>query len=119
LNTSLRYLLEKLNDTELNAALPDICASYQAAVVGALQRKTRQFLESGDFRSLGLSGGVANNRGLRAAIQRTGDKFRLPVLIADPKHTGDNAAMIAFAAFADPGGCQREPSTFDPSWELA
>ena len=24
--------------------------------------------------------------------------------MADPKHTGDNAAMIAFAAYADPEG---------------
>lgn len=119
LKTSLRYLLEKLDDAQLQAAMADICASYQAAVVGALQRKTRQFLKSGDFRSLGLSGGVANNRSLRAAIQQTGDSFRRPVLIADPKHTGDNAAMIAFAAYADPEGCLPAPASFDPSWELA
>jgi N6-L-threonylcarbamoyladenine synthase len=119
LKTSLRYQLEKMNDAELEAGMADICASYQAAVIEALRRKTRQLLESDEFHSLGLSGGVANNRSLRVAIQQVGDKQKLPVLIADPAHTGDNAAMIAFAAFVDPAGCQREPSSFDPSWELA
>jgi len=119
LKTSLRYQLEKMNDADLEAGMADLCASYQAAVVDALQRKTRQFLEAGEFRSVGLSGGVANNRDLRDAIQKVGNQQKLPVLIADPAHTGDNAAMIAFAAFADRTGCQSDPSSFDPSWELA
>lgn len=119
LKTSLRYQLEKMSDKELEAGMADICASYQAAVVGALRRKTQQVLETGEFSSLGLSGGVANNRALRAAIQNVGDRMKLPVLIADTAHTGDNAAMIAFAAFADPEGGQPDPTSFDPSWELA
>jgi N6-L-threonylcarbamoyladenine synthase len=119
LKTSLRYQLEKMSDAELEARMADLCASYQEAVVDALQRKTGQVLELNEFRSLGLSGGVANNRSLRRAIQRVGDERGLPVLIADPAHTGDNAAMIAFAAYADPAGCVGNPSSFDPSWELA
>lgn len=119
LKTSLKYQLEKMSDAELQAGMADLCASYQAAVVDALRRKTRQFLEGGRFRSLGLSGGVANNKCLRGAIQQLGDERDLPVLIAQPAHTGDNAAMIAFAAYADPAGCEKDPASFDPSWELA
>ena len=119
LKTSLRYQLEKMSDSELDKRMPDVCASYQEAVVDALERKTGQFLGTGHFRSLGLSGGVANNRRLRAAIEALGHKAGVPVYIADSAHTGDNAAMIAFAAYADPDGCQPDPCSFDPSWELA
>lgn len=119
LKTSLRYLLEKLDDASLEAALPDICASYQEAVVEALVRKTRHLLDKGNWRSMGLSGGVANNQRLRDAFSRLARSRRLPVHIALPQHTGDNAAMIAFAAHADPGGCRENPASFNPSWELA
>lgn len=102
LKTSLRYLLEKMSPAEIAAQMPDLCASYQQAVVDALVRKTTGALQQERYASIGLSGGVANNRTLRAAMERLGAKERLPVLIAQPKHTGDNAGMIAFAAWADP-----------------
>lgn len=105
LKTSLRYTLEKLSDPELESAFSDICASYQQAVVDALLLKTRQVLRTGAWRSLGLSGGVANNTALRQAFSRLGQQHRLPVHIAEPRHTGDNASMIAFASWVDPAGC--------------
>ena len=119
LKTSLRYLLEKLSDEELEASMSDICASYQEAVVDALVRKTKHLLHSGRWRSMGLSGGVANNGCLREAFSTLGQRSKIPVHIASPRHTGDNAAMIAFAAYVDPVGCRANPDAFDPSWELA
>lgn len=101
LKTSLRYRLEKLGDAELAARLPDLCASYQEAVVDALVKKTRQVLEAGNFRSVGLSGGVSNNRRLRTACIDMASALEIPFFSARPEHTGDNAAMIAFAAYAD------------------
>lgn len=105
LKTSLRYTLEKLSDAELERGFADICASYQQAVVDALVLKTRQAVRGGAWRSLGLSGGVANNAQLRQAFVDLGRKQRLPVHIAEPRHTGDNACMIAFASWVDPRGC--------------
>jgi len=102
LKTSLRYLLEKMSPEEISARMPDLCASYQQAVVDALVRKTAGALSQGSYASVGLSGGVANNCILRAAMGKLASKQRLPVMIAQPKHTGDNAGMIAFAAWADP-----------------
>lgn len=119
LKTSLRYLLEKLDDAELEDAMSDICASYQQAVVDALVRKAGHLLKKGGWRSIGLSGGVANNGCLRKAFQQLGESNRLPALIAEPRHTGDNGAMIAFAAFLDRKGCIENPPAFNPSWELA
>lgn len=110
LKTSLRYLIEKLSPAEVQSKLPDLCASYQQAVIDALARKTRFALRRDDapeYRSLGLSGGVANNRTLRAALETEATKARVPFFAAQPKHTGDNAGMIAFAAWADTTGAER------------
>lgn len=101
LKTSLRYQLEKLNDAELEQAMPDICASYQEAVVDALLRKVSQALRRSHYRSLGVSGGVSNNKRLREKFAALAEKNRLPLLLAEPRHTGDNAAMIALAAWME------------------
>ncbi|MDX2186973.1 MAG: tRNA (adenosine(37)-N6)-threonylcarbamoyltransferase complex transferase subunit TsaD [Opitutaceae bacterium] len=102
LKTSLRYTVEKMAVDEVEVRKPDLCASYQRAVIDALLRKTGHALAHGGYRSLGLSGGVANNGVLRTEFARVAKDRRLPVLIAEPRHTGDNASMIAFAAWLDP-----------------
>jgi N6-L-threonylcarbamoyladenine synthase len=122
--TSLRYLIEKMTPEEVAARLPDLCASYQQAVVDALVRKTRLALGAADepFRSVGLSGGVANNRTLLAALEREAKRAKLPLLAAQPKHSGDNAGMIAFAAWADSAGVDTVAGlklTVEPSIALA
>jgi N6-L-threonylcarbamoyladenine synthase len=122
LKTSLRYLIEKMPVEDVRARLPDLCASYQQAVIDALTRKMRLALERGAprYRSLGLSGGVANNRTLRVAGERLAQRGQIPLLAAQPQHTGDNAGMIAFAAWADRAGCDARglALTIEPSLEL-
>jgi len=102
LKTSLRYQLEKMTPADIEARMDDLCASYQQAVIDALVRKTTLALDRERFRSLGLSGGVANNQTLRAALGRIAKEDGIPLLAALPRHTGDNAGMIAFAAWIDP-----------------
>jgi len=91
-----------LPPAEIERGRADLCASYQQAVIDALVRKTTLALDRERFRSLGLSGGVANNQTLRAAQGRIAKEDGIPLLAALPKHTGDNAGMIAFAAWIDP-----------------
>jgi N6-L-threonylcarbamoyladenine synthase len=119
LKTSLRYLLEKMSPEEVMARRSDLCASYQQAVVDSLARKTRAALQQGDgqIRSLGLSGGVANNRLLRAALEREAKRVGVPFMAAEPRHTGDNAGMIAFAAWAQPETSEG-PLKIDPGVPL-
>jgi N6-L-threonylcarbamoyladenine synthase len=124
LKTSLRYQLEKMPPEEVGRRMADLCASYQQAAIDALTRKTRAALRlgGGEYRSLGVSGGVANNRALRAALAAEAERARLPFLAAEPKHTGDNAGMIAFAAWADRSGVDRTSQLgmrIDPGAELA
>lgn len=114
LKTSLRYRMEKLDDEALAQALPDLCASYQQAVIDALAHKTRQALRQTPYRSLGLSGGVANNTPLRTTFAALAQEHHLPLYTAAPRHTGDNAAMVAFAAHADPAGIHFPAPTLTP-----
>ncbi len=103
LKTSLRYFLENFDRNQLESALPDICASYENAVVQQLVIRTRKLIQGSDipFQSLGLSGGVANNQRLRTAFTELGQRLGIDSLFALPQHTGDNASMIVFAAYFD------------------
>jgi N6-L-threonylcarbamoyladenine synthase len=103
LKTALRYQLEKMTDAELATDLPDLCAGYQHAIIEQLVSKTGAALDRAAYKSVGLSGGVANNRTLRQRLTNVALQRGLPMLIAEPKHCGDNAGMIAFAAWADRG----------------
>ena len=82
LKTSLRYRLEKMSDTELEDVMPDICASYQKAVVDSLINKVKIALISGQYNSFGLSGGVANNKSLKEACTDIVTAISVPVYIA-------------------------------------
>jgi N6-L-threonylcarbamoyladenine synthase len=106
LKTSLRYQLEKMAPGVIERRRPDICASYQRAVFESLVRKSKLALERGAYRSFGLSGGVANNRTLQAELARLTREQGVAFCRAEARHTGDNAGMIAFAAWAErePGG---------------
>ena len=101
LKTSLRYQLEKMAPADIERRKADLCASYQAAVFNALVRKSGLALERAAYRSFGLSGGVANNRTLQAGLAKVAQAQNIPFLRAQPQHTGDNAGMIAFAAWAE------------------
>ena len=106
LKTSLRYQLEKLTPDVIEARRPDFCASYQQAVFESLVRKSRLAMERGAYRSFGLSGGVANNQTLQAELEKLTREQGVGFFRAQSQHTGDNAGMIAFAAWAErePGG---------------
>lgn len=121
LKTSLRYRLESMPDETLERDLPDLCAGYQQAVIDALSLKVRAVLKRRKFNSLGLSGGVANNRQLRTAFKKESDLFQVPLFCARTRHTGDNASMIAFSAFCDPAGVIDDAANLriQPGWKLA
>jgi N6-L-threonylcarbamoyladenine synthase len=103
LKTALRYQLEKMSDDQLATEMPDLCAGYQHAIIEQLASKTGAALDFSAYKSVGLSGGVANNRTLRTRLAQVAQQRSLPLMVAEPKHCGDNAGMIAFATWADVG----------------
>ena len=121
LKTSLRYRLDKMSEEEVITKRSDLCASYQKAAFDQLCVKTVQALEADNYQSIGLSGGVSNNLVLRTRFAALGEQFDLPCLAAEPRHTGDNAAMIAFSAHVDPCALvsnEAEQLQFFPSMKL-
>jgi N6-L-threonylcarbamoyladenine synthase len=79
--------------------LADLCASYQAAIVEVLVRKTRRQARRLDMHHVQVCGGVAANSALRAAMRSAGDEDDFRVYIPPPARCTDNAAMIAAAGY--------------------
>jgi len=77
--------------------LADFCASFQAAVVDVLVRKSRRALVREGLGALVVCGGVAANRGLRAALAEAAVADGFALFIPPPKRCTDNASMIAAA----------------------
>lgn len=97
LKTSMLYLLPQLGDSAA-ARLPDLCASFQEAVVDVLVSKTLQAAKALGQRCISVSGGVSCNTRLRQVFTERCARAKVELLLAQPAHTTDNAAMIAFAA---------------------
>lgn len=104
LKTSLLYKVRDLGPDESQRRRADLCASFQCAVMDVLVRKTGFALDRDGVRSIGVSGGVANNRMLRQRLAALAARRRVEFLPAPPQHTGDNAGMIAFAAWIESAG---------------
>ncbi|GAB6934707.1 tRNA (adenosine(37)-N6)-threonylcarbamoyltransferase complex transferase subunit TsaD [Calditerricola yamamurae] len=77
--------------------LADVAASFQAAVVDVLVEKAFRAVKRYDARQLVVAGGVAANRGLRAALAERAAREGVEVLIPPLSLCTDNAAMIAAA----------------------
>lgn len=96
LKTAVLYQLQKMEHPQDH--LPDLCASFQAAVIDALVKKTIKAARETGLTLIALSGGVACNRTLREELTAAARKVGLSVQATPPALTTDNAAMIAFAA---------------------
>ncbi len=77
--------------------MPDFCASFQAAVVDVLVRKSRRALQREGLHDLLVCGGVAANRGLRAGLAAAAQEDGFRLFVPTPKLCTDNGAMIAEA----------------------
>jgi N6-L-threonylcarbamoyladenine synthase len=79
------------------AMIPDIAASFQAAVVDVLVRKTEWAIRKKRIRTVALSGGVAANSELRDRMKAMAASRGAEVFIPPVGLCTDNAAMIAAA----------------------
>jgi N6-L-threonylcarbamoyladenine synthase len=81
--------------------IADIAASFQAAVIDTLVKKTKRAADRFRARTILMGGGVAANGTLREAMQRMCDRNRPPLklLVAPKQYCTDNAVMVASLAF--------------------
>ena len=103
LKTAVLQFLRKEN--LLDAPMPpdpellhNIAASFQAAVVDVLVRKTEWAVKKKWIKQVTLSGGVSANSGLRKKMLETGREQGFEVFVPPVSLCTDNAAMIAAAA---------------------
>ena len=78
--------------------VPDICASFEAAVVDVQVAKAKRALEMTGARTLCVGGGVAANPVLRASYERMCSKAGVRLVLPPLSACGDNAGMIALVA---------------------
>jgi glycoprotease/Kae1 family metallohydrolase len=104
LKTAMLRELEKrgidgspLDPEALPADLVDLLASFQHAIVAALLDRVDSVYRDEGMRAIALSGGVAANSELRAALAAWGARCGVPVHLPERSFTTDNAAMIGWA----------------------
>jgi N6-L-threonylcarbamoyladenine synthase len=94
----LRYVQqhpECLHEPELS----HVVASYQEAIAQALADRTRTALRRARYSAFVLGGGVSLNSRIRALLTEVCAQAGVPLIMAKPKYTGDNGAMIAGLAY--------------------
>lgn len=100
LKTAVALEVNRLKAAEaLEAALPNLCASVQEAIVDALWSKIRLAIEKYGCKGLAIVGGVAANSRLRHRLTHEWKGLGLEQApwMPLPQYCTDNAAMIAAA----------------------
>ncbi len=95
LKTSVRYFLDKGHSPN---DLPDICASFQEAVIEVLARKLTSAARKCGRSVATLSGGVSFNERLLERTLELLTKANIKLQVAKPALRTDNALMIAYVA---------------------
>ena len=78
--------------------VPDICASFEAAVVDVQVKKAEMALRQTGAPTFCLGGGVAANPVLRAAYEKLCARMHVRLVMPPLSACGDNAGMIALVA---------------------
>ncbi|HEX9840532.1 MAG TPA: tRNA (adenosine(37)-N6)-threonylcarbamoyltransferase complex transferase subunit TsaD [Anaerolineales bacterium] len=96
LKTAVLYEVNELKKKSTTLPVEDLAASFQAAVVDVLFKKTLEAARDDNAKEILVAGGVSANRALRQAFQsQTEFKVHIPAFSL----CTDNAAMIAAAGY--------------------
>lgn len=98
LKTAVLHRVDKVRESrEFASQVPDIAASFQAAVVDVLVAKTERAMSQTGVRLVALAGGVAANALLRSRLREAVESLHGRLHFPSPILCTDNAAMIAAA----------------------
>lgn len=95
IKTSVSYYLRD----HQNFSIPDVCASFEEAMVETLVTKTLWAAKKYKVKHIAVGGGVAANALLRERMEKEAGKLGVTAHFVDRKLSSDNAAMIALAAY--------------------
>ncbi len=97
LKTSAQKVIQQMSGDQLQQALPDLCASYQEAIVEALMHKLNLAVDQQGVSRAIVTGGVSANTRLRKAVQDWAEKKGIQTVVPPLRYCTDNAAMIGYA----------------------
>ncbi len=101
-----------------NVNIPDVCASFEQAMVDTLVTKTLLAAKKYKVSYIAVGGGVAANSLLRQTMQERAEKQGKEVFFVDRKFSSDNAAMIALAAYKKLEYAQRTGQPFKANIDI-
>jgi N6-L-threonylcarbamoyladenine synthase len=99
LKSAVLNYLNSAKQREEAISIPDVAASFQAAVVDVLVKKTIDAAGYTGVSQIVLAGGVAANSSLKAKLAAAADKQGLALFYPPSVLCTDNAAMIACRAY--------------------
>ena len=94
LKTEARKKIEESKNLNVN----DFCASFQNTAFKHLLDQTSKELNSGNYKGLGLVGGVSANKRLRSEFEHLAKKHSLQFVVPPLKLSTDNGVMPAIVA---------------------
>jgi N6-L-threonylcarbamoyladenine synthase len=104
LKTAVLYLLKKFEDVNYDIRR-QVAREFEDAVTEVLVSKTEKAIAAYQPKTLIVAGGVSANTHIRAAFEKLAEKSAdahpIQLLIPPTNLTGDNAIMIAAAAYID------------------
>lgn len=96
LKASADRLIASLSEDRIAEALPDLCASFQNAVISSLVMKLEKACELFHPKLVAVTGGVSANSLLRLRAQSLCNSLGIPLVLPELKFTTDNAAMVGW-----------------------
>ncbi len=96
LKTNIARYVEQHGRPQDRQLLCDLCAAFQQRVVETLVKKSVSALDREQLKTWVIGGGVAANKGLRAAAAVAAAERGVRLIVPIARACTDNAAMIAF-----------------------
>ncbi|MDO8886008.1 tRNA (adenosine(37)-N6)-threonylcarbamoyltransferase complex transferase subunit TsaD [Candidatus Oleimmundimicrobium sp.] len=99
LKTAVLNYISKLKAEGKEVNIPDLCASFQAAVIDVQIHKTLRAARERTVDEIVLAGGVAANKSLRERLKKEAAKIGKELFYSSLPLCTDNAAMIACVGY--------------------